>query len=74
MGKSCRSTGDMQDVWKSSSRPGPDRESLTLNNYENQPQLLRKGKCAPHESPYHQVFFDYGWSAILYVDLLLTSR
>ena len=34
------------------------------------PQLLRKGKCAPEESPYHQVFHDYGWTATLYVDML----
>jgi hypothetical protein len=34
------------------------------------PQLLRKGKCAPRESPFHQVFFDYGWSATLYVDMV----
>ncbi len=34
------------------------------------PQLLRKGKCAPEESPYHQVFFDYGWSASLYIDMV----
>ncbi len=35
------------------------------------PELLRKGKNAPGESPYHQVIFDYGWSATLYVDLVL---
>lgn len=34
------------------------------------PQLLRKGKCAPQESPYHQVLFDYGWSATLYIDMV----
>ncbi len=33
------------------------------------PQLLRKGKCAPEISPYHQAFFDYGWTATLYLDL-----
>jgi hypothetical protein len=33
------------------------------------PRLLRKGKCAPEASPYHQVFHDYGWTASLYVDL-----
>ena len=37
------------------------------------PALKRKGKCAPQESPYHQVFFDYGWSACLYIDILETS-
>jgi len=34
------------------------------------PELLRKGVCAPEESPYHQVIHDFGWTAALYVDLL----
>jgi putative isomerase len=34
------------------------------------PKLLRKGKCAPEVSYYHQAFFDYGWSATLFVDLV----
>ncbi len=34
------------------------------------PQLLRKQKLDPDDSPYHQVFFDYGWSATLYCDML----
>ncbi len=34
------------------------------------PELLRKGKCAPEENPYNQVFHDYGWSATLYIDML----
>jgi glycogen debranching enzyme len=34
------------------------------------PQLLRKGRCAPEVSPYHQVFHDYGWTATLYVDMV----
>ena len=33
------------------------------------PKLLRKGRCAPEASPYHQVLHDYGWTASLYVDL-----
>ena len=37
------------------------------------PNLLRKGKCAPEESPYHQVVHDYGWTATLYVDLVCTT-
>ena len=36
------------------------------------PALLRKGKLAPRQSPFHQVFFDYGWTATLYVDLVFT--
>jgi putative isomerase len=36
------------------------------------PDLHRKGRCAPEISPYHQVFHDYGWTATLYVDLLMT--
>lgn len=32
------------------------------------PKLLRKGKCAPEENAFHQVFHDYGWTASLYVD------
>ena len=38
------------------------------------PGLLRKGKCAPDVSPYHQVFHDYGWTASLYVDLAYTGN
>jgi hypothetical protein len=34
------------------------------------PQLLRKGRCAPEISPYHQVFHDYGWTATLYADMM----
>lgn len=34
------------------------------------PELLRKGKCAPEDSPYHHVFYDYGWTATLYVDMI----
>ncbi|MPN18139.1 hypothetical protein SDC9_165497 [bioreactor metagenome] len=34
------------------------------------PELLRKGKCAPEISPYHQVFYDYGWSASLFIDMV----
>ncbi len=34
-------------------------------------QLCRKGKCAPEESVFHQVMFDYGWTATLYVDLMM---
>jgi hypothetical protein len=37
------------------------------------PALMRKGKLAPQESPYHQVFFDYGWTATLYVDLVFSG-
>lgn len=36
--------------------------------------LPRKGKHAPYEAWYHQPILDYGWSATLYVDLLLDSR
>jgi neutral trehalase len=35
------------------------------------PHLLRKGRCAPEVSPYHQVFHDYGWTATLYVDMVM---
>lgn len=37
------------------------------------PQLLRKGQCAPEASPYHQVIHDYGWTATLYLDLILNK-
>jgi glycogen debranching enzyme len=37
------------------------------------PELLRKGRCAPQISPYHQVFHDYGWTATLYCDWLHAS-
>ena len=35
------------------------------------PALLRKGSLDPDESPFHQVFFDYGWTATLYIDLVM---
>ena len=34
------------------------------------PALLRKGKCAPEESPYHQVVHELGWTAAVYVDMV----
>ena len=34
------------------------------------PELMRKGKGAGEQSPYHQVLHDYGWTATLYVDLV----
>ncbi len=37
------------------------------------PNLLRKGRCAPADSPYHQVVHDYGWTATLYADLLYAT-
>jgi putative isomerase len=37
------------------------------------PALLRKGRCAPEISPYHQVFHDYGWTATLYVDMVIVQ-
>lgn len=37
------------------------------------PKLLRKGKCAPQENPFHQVFHDYGWTASLYVDMVYST-
>ncbi len=33
-------------------------------------KLLRKGKCAPEEHHFLQVFHDYGWTASLYVDMM----
>lgn len=35
------------------------------------PELLRKGKNAPDISPMHQAFYDYGWTATLYFDMVL---
>ncbi len=37
------------------------------------PELLRKGVCDPEKGPLHQVLHDYGWTATLYVDLVLDS-
>jgi putative isomerase len=37
------------------------------------PALLRKGRCAPEISPYHQVIHDYGWTATLYLDWLYSQ-
>jgi putative isomerase len=36
-------------------------------------QLRRKGKGRPEEGPYHQPLHDYGWTATLYLDLILTG-
>ena len=36
------------------------------------PQLRRKGKCVPEDSPYHQAFHDYGWTASLYLDMTIS--
>lgn len=33
------------------------------------PQLLRKRSLDPDDSPFHQVFFDYGWTGTLYLDM-----
>ena len=38
------------------------------------PALMRKGKLDPQESPFHQVFFDYGWTATLYLDLVFNEQ
>ena len=35
------------------------------------PKLHRKGRNDP-DSPYNQVFFDYGWTATLYTDMVFT--
>ena len=43
-------------------------------NEVDPPALLRKGQCAPDQSPYHQVFHDYGWTATLYVDMVCSQR
>ncbi|TVR41552.1 MAG: flagellar biosynthesis protein FlgM [Planctomycetota bacterium] len=37
-------------------------------------QLKRKGKLAPETSPYNQCFHDYGWTATLYFDMLLSRE
>ncbi len=34
------------------------------------PKLPRKGKNAPEVSPYHQVIYEFGWSASLFIDLV----
>jgi len=36
------------------------------------PKLLRKGKNDPN-SPYHQVIHDYGWTATLYLDVVMSE-
>ncbi|MEX2606113.1 MAG: trehalase family glycosidase [Kiritimatiellia bacterium] len=35
------------------------------------PDLDRKGRNAPEVSPYHQVIHDFGWTATLYLDMVL---
>ena len=38
------------------------------------PELPRKGKCAPEESPYHQMVHDYGWTSTLYLDMVMRDN
>ncbi len=54
-------------------RYGTFFEYYDSHRRKDPPDLKRKGKNAPDESPYHQVFFDYGWSAALYLDMVLAS-
>ncbi len=37
-------------------------------------ELYRKGRLAPDISPYHQCFHDYGWTATLYLDFVLSGE
>ena len=45
-------------------------EYYDCKNKIDPPSLKRKKRCDPERSPYHQVFFDYGWTACLYVDMI----
>jgi neutral trehalase len=37
------------------------------------PKLLRKGVCNP-DDPFRQVFHDYGWTASLYLDMVMSAE
>lgn len=38
------------------------------------PKLLRKGCNNPAKSPFHQAFHDYGWSATLFIDMVMEKQ
>ncbi len=38
------------------------------------PELLRKAQRVEDGKPYHQVLFDYGWTATLYIDMLFNKK
>jgi neutral trehalase len=64
----------MHEIERMYSRYGVLFEFFDDEQAVDPPQLLRKGKCAPEISPFHQVFHDYGWTATLYVDMALSKR
>jgi putative isomerase len=68
----------LRDATRREIERGVERHGVFFEYYDDRrevepPQLLRKGCCAPEKNPYNQVIHDFGWTATLYVDLLLSS-
>ena len=63
----------MREIEKMHEQYGTFFEFYDDQQVVDPPRLLRKGKCAPEEHPYHQVFHDYGWTATLYVDMVCSQ-
>ena len=61
----------MKEIEDSCERFGTMFEYFDDRREIDPPALLRKGSCSPEVSPYRQVIHDYGWTATLYVDLVL---
>lgn len=66
-------TRTMQEIEKACDKFGSLFEFYDDRGEVDPPRLLRKGKCAPEQSPMHQVFHDYGWTATLYADMAYTT-
>ena len=62
----------MRELEKFYCRYGTFFEFYDDRNECDPPELLRKFRCDPDRSVYHQAFMDYGWSATLYIDLAFT--
>ncbi len=62
-------TQTMQEIEKACDKYGVLFEFYDDRGEVDPPKLLRKGKCAPEQSPMHQAFHDYGWTATLYADM-----
>jgi neutral trehalase len=63
----------LQEIEKAFDKHGVLFEFYDDRGEVDPPKLLRKGKCAPEQNPYHQVFHDYGWTATLYADLVFSK-
>ena len=60
----------IREVERNCERYGTFFEYFDDRQVVEPPQLLRKGSCDP-SNPFRQVIHDYGWTATLYVDLVV---